>query len=250
MTKSDLRQRLNLSEAVEDYLKAIYGLREELAHEGQDDPRVTTNALASRLGVAPGSVTGMVKKLAENDLVVHTPYYGVALTPMGEHLALELVRHHRLIELYLTHVVGFGWDEVHDQADALEHAISEEFEDRIDRLLGSPTHDPHGDPIPSKDGKLSEPLTQSLNDVMPDAERQWLITRVLTQASDRLRYLADLGLVPGTTVQLVDREPFNGPLLLRIVEGTPDILHTTPQISPEIGASILIAPVDVAQSSS
>src|SRR5579875_2724848 len=159
MPKSTLRQQLNLSEAVEDYLKAIYQLREAAQHAGEGDPRVTTTALSNALGVAPGSVISMIKKLADDGLVNHRPYYGVELTPTGERLALEMVRHHRLLELYLTHVVGFGWDEVHEQADALEHAISEEFEDRIDLMLGCPTVDPHGDPIPSKEGQFSEPAT-------------------------------------------------------------------------------------------
>jgi DtxR family transcriptional regulator, Mn-dependent transcriptional regulator len=239
MAKSDLRQQLNLSEAVEDYLKSIYQLREELRQSGQDDLRVTTNALAARLGVAAGSVTGMIKKLAEHQLVTHTPYYGVELTPTGEHLALELVRHHRLIELYLTHIVGFSWDEVHEQADALEHAISEEFEDRIDALLGSPTSDPHGDPIPTKEGQLVAPPAQCLATITPDQMQRWTITRVLTQDSARLRYLAEMGLVPGVAIILRGREPFGGPLQLSIV--TPDEATIERQVSPEIAGLVQIA---------
>jgi len=136
MTKSKLRQKLNLSEAVEDYLKAIYLIREEESTDNTPTVLVTTNALAARLEVAPGSVTGMIKKLVEHHLVRHLPYHGVELTDIGEHLALELVRHHRLIELYLTHVVGFSWDEVHEQADALEHAISE-IEQKLPRERSS-----------------------------------------------------------------------------------------------------------------
>src|SRR5215471_15583067 len=160
MTKSELRHRLSPTEAVEDYLKTIYLLREEALARGESG-RVTTNALAERLDVEPGSVTGMLKKLAgEKDdaprLVRHTPYHGVELTEVGEKLALEIVRHHRLLELYLTRVLGFRWDEVHEQADEMEHVISEEFEEKIDSLLGSPIEDPHGDPIPTREGDLPE----------------------------------------------------------------------------------------------
>lgn len=215
MPKSLLRQQLNLSEAVEDYLKAIYQLREDMTREKVEYPRVTTNAIAARLDVAPGSVTGMIKKLTEVGLVSHQPYRGVELTEKGEQLALELVRHHRLIELYLTHI-GFRWDEVHEQADALEHAISEEFEDRIDTLLGCPTVDPHGDPIPSKEGRFSMPEAQPLSSVTLDAESTLRVVRVATQESDLLRYLAEQGLVPGAVFQLIGREPFGGPLRLRV----------------------------------
>jgi DtxR family transcriptional regulator, Mn-dependent transcriptional regulator len=237
MPKSTLRQQLNLSEAVEDYLKAIYQLREIAAREGDANARVTTTALASTLGVAPGSVTSMVKKLADDGLVNHRPYYGVELTTTGERLALEMVRHHRLLELYLTHVVGFGWDEVHEQADALEHAISEEFEDRIDLMLGCPTVDPHGDPIPSKEGRLNEPTTVPLSALEPDTTRELTIIRVLTQAAELLRYLATLGLVPGARVVLLGREPFGGPLRLHVLGADP----ATREISPHVAGLIRIA---------
>src|SRR5262245_28979263 len=128
-----------LSESIQDYLKTIY----ELRHENE---RATTNALAVRLGVAPASVTGMLKKLAEMKLVAYEPYQGAALTPAGEKIALEVIRHHRLIELYLTEAMGYSWDKVHAEADRLEHAISEEFEDKISIMLGNPMVDPHGDP--------------------------------------------------------------------------------------------------------
>jgi DtxR family Mn-dependent transcriptional regulator len=236
MPKSALRQQLNLSEAVEDYLKAIYLLREAARRAGDDEARVSTTALAGALGVAPGSVTGMIKKLAEEGLVNHRPYYGVELTPTGERLALEIVRHHRLLELYLTHVVGFRWDEVHDQADALEHAISEEFEDRIDTILGGPTVDPHGDPIPSKEGQFQEPAAVTLLTLAPDPACALTITRVLTQAADLLRYLADLDLMPGARVTLVGREPFGGPLRLRLAPG--DIQR---EISPHVASLICVA---------
>ena len=230
MPKSTLRQQLNLSEAVEDYLKAIYQLHEALPQVGDEHARVTTTALANELAVAPGSVTSMMKKLADAGLVVHTPYYGVELTKTGERLALELVRHHRLLELYLTHVVGFGWDEVHDQADALEHAISEELEDRIDLMLGCPTVDPHGDPIPSKEGQFTAPAAVPLSTFDPDPERVLTLVRVLTQDPHLLRYLATLGLLPETHLILLGREPFGGPLHVRVV-GTDDTLR---EISPQV----------------
>lgn len=238
MTKSKLRTDLNLSEAVEDYLKTIYSLRAELPPAAGEPARVTTTALASRLGVAPGSVTGMMKKLAEHGLVTHTPYHGVELTATGEHIALELVRHHRLIELYLTHIVGFTWDEVHEQADALEHAISEEFEDRIAAALGDPTVDPHGDPIPTKEGVMPEPAAQSLAAWAVDGERWLVVTRVLTQNAALLRYLAGLELVPGARIALVGREPFGGSLRL----GRRGAVEC--QISPAVAAVIFVAPAD------
>ncbi len=240
MPKSPLRQQLNLSESVEDYLKAIYHLREALLRAGGAQPRVTTTALAGALGVAPGSVTGMIKKLADEGLVSHKPYYGVELTATGEQLALELVRHHRLLELYLTRVIGFGWDEVHDQADALEHAISEEFEDRIDLLLGCPTVDPHGDPIPTKTGELVVPAAPPLSAFTPDAARELTIARVLTQNAELLRYLGQLGLVPGMRVTLLARAPFGGPLSLRLADGAER------EIGPLVAAALAIAEAEMA----
>lgn len=242
MPKSQLRQQLNLSEAVEDYLKAVYQLREELGHVGEGG-LVTTNALAARLGVAPGSVTGMVKKLAELRLVTHTPYRGVDLTETGERLALEIVRHHRLLELYLTQVVGFSWDEVHDQADALEHAISEEFEDRIDHLLGCPTLDPHGDPIPTKDGRLIRNELMPLVTIVPDLSRTFIIVRVMTQDSELLRYLDRCSLVPGARVRVAGREPFGGPLHVLIDPSAQTPVDTHEQhISPHVAGLVLVAP--------
>jgi DtxR family Mn-dependent transcriptional regulator len=161
MTQSALRQKLALSEVVEDYLKTIYLLREEALARGESG-RVTTTVLAERLGVAPGSVTGMLKKLSgeKSDqapkLVRREPYHGVELTEMGEKLALEMLRHCRLLELYLARVLGFCWDEAHEQADKLEHVISEEFEERINHLLGEPVANLHGEPIPTRSGEPPE----------------------------------------------------------------------------------------------
>ena len=133
-----------LTDAMQDYLREIYKLRLE-------GGRATTSAIAERMGVRPPSVTAMLKRLAALGLVEHTPYHGVELTPAGERVALEVIRHHRLLELYLAETLGIGIDDVHEEADKLEHVLSEELEARIDRALGYPTHDPHGDPIPDKD---------------------------------------------------------------------------------------------------
>ena len=135
-----------LTDAIQDYLREIYKL-------GVDGGRVSVTALAKRLGVSPASASAMVKKLAALDLAEHPPYRGVSLTPAGERVALEVIRHHRLLELYLAETLGLHVDEVHDEADRLEHALSEELEERIDKALGYPTHDPHGDPIPNADLK-------------------------------------------------------------------------------------------------
>src|SRR5579885_683996 len=214
MTKSELRHTLAPSEAVEDYLKTIYLLREEALARGEAG-RVTTNALAERLGVEPGSVTGMLKKLGgeKSDqspkLVRHTPYRGVELTEVGEKLALEIVRHHRLLELYLTRVLGFRWDEVHEQADEMEHVISEEFEEKIDQMLGEPIADPHGDPIPTRSGSLPEqPELVSLAELEPG--RSARVLRVRDQTPDLLRHLETLRLLPNAEVTLLERRTKGG----------------------------------------
>jgi DtxR family Mn-dependent transcriptional regulator len=195
-----------LTEAVQDYLKAIWKL-------GQHG-RVTTSALAEELGVSAASATAMLKRLASLGLVEHERYRGAVLTPAGERIALEIVRHHRLLELYLMQALGLGWDEVHDEADRLEHHLSEEVEARIDRALGFPTHDPHGDPIPSAELELAVeqrmPLT-SLEDGVPA-----IVRRVPDGDPALLRYLASLGLVPASEVTILERAPFNGPLTIEV----------------------------------
>ncbi len=256
MTKSELRHKLAPSEAVEDYLKTIYLLREEALARGEPG-RVTTNALAERLDVEPGSVTGMLRKLAGEregapQLVRHTPYRGVELTETGEKLALEIVRHHRLLELYLTRVLGFRWDEVHEQADEMEHVISEEFEEKIDQMLGEPIADPHGDPIPTRSGSLPEqPELVSLAELEPG--RSARVLRVRDQTPDLLRHLETLRLLPNAEVTLLERAPFGGPLRLLILEpvaaaaaGTESHMGTVQHeqsIGPQLAASILVAPM-------
>ncbi len=257
MTKSELRHKLAPSEAVEDYLKTIYLLREEALARGESG-KVTTNALAERLDVEPGSVTGMLKKLAgEKDdapkLVRHTPYHGVELTEVGEKLALEIVRHHRLLELYLTRVLGFRWDEVHEQADQMEHVISEEFEEKINSMLGEPVTDPHGDPIPTRSGELpQQPDLTPLAALEPGQTAR--ISRVRDQNPDLLRHLETLRLLPDTVVTVLERAPFGGPLRLRLAEpaGEPagvasgeasagaGQIEREQSIGPQLAASILV----------
>lgn len=206
MAEADESQppRQRVSAAVEDYLKAIYTLKQR---HGQ----VSTSLLADHLGIKPASVTGMLKNLDELHLVSYTPYYGVDLTPAGEKIALEVVRHHRLIELYLVQALGYSWDEVHDEAEELEHVISEKLEARIAAQLGDPTIDPHGDPIPTREGLVPDgPSDRRLGD-MPIGEGG-IIARVHDQNPDHLRYLAGLGLVPGATVAVTAAAPFDGPI--------------------------------------
>lgn len=196
-----------ITDAVQDYLREIYKLQQETA-------RVTTGALARRLNVSAPSVTAMVKKLAALELADHTPYRGVRLTPAGERIALELTRHHRLIELYLAENLDVGIDAVHDEADRLEHALSEELELRLDELLGRPTHDPHGDPIPNARLKIEQSQTRHLTTLAPGDEAT--VRKIPDGDAELLRYLARLALVPGQSVTLIDAAPCNGPLTLRI----------------------------------
>jgi DtxR family Mn-dependent transcriptional regulator len=197
-----------LSQQMEDYLKTIYLLQEK------NKNGVNTNAIAAALSVTPASVTGMVKKLAELKLVRHAPYQSVELTKTGEKVALETIRHHRLLELFLTEDLGYSWDQVHAEADKLEHIISEEFEDRIAARLGDPLIDPHGDPIPAKDGTIVAVQQRSLIDLAEGQSAH--ITRVTDGNPELLRYAAGLGLRPQVRVTLIEAEPFGGPLRLRI----------------------------------
>lgn len=201
--------RQRLSHAIEDYLKAIYEL--ERSYD-----RVSTNALAQRLGFAPASVTGMLKKLAEFQppLVDYARHRGVTLTEAGQKIALEIVRHHRLIELYLVEALGYTWDEVHDEADRLEHVISEDFEDRIAAFLGDPSHDPHGHPIPAKDG--SQPVLEGMPLTNMPVGKSAVVVRVADDDPELLRYLAELQLRPGVEVVVKERAPFDGPLHVRV----------------------------------
>lgn len=190
--------RYSLSESQEDYLKQIF-----LLEEGRG--RVTTQAIAGRLGVRPASVTGMVCRLAQLDLVEHAPYRGVNLTEAGRRVALEMLRHHRLLETFLVEVLGYRWDEVHEEAEKLEHVISERFESRIAEAMGHPTHDPHGDPIPSQDLNLP-----SGGSPMPLRElasgMRAILVRVGAQDPDSLNVLERLGLAPGDRVEVIESD--------------------------------------------
>jgi DtxR family Mn-dependent transcriptional regulator len=196
-----------LSEAIENYAKAIYAL----ARRG--DGTVTTNALAERVGVSAGSVSSMVKKLAERGLAEHEPYRGVQLTAEGRRVALSVLRHHRLLELYLAEHLGVPWDRVHEEAEALEHVISEDLTARIAAKLGHPTHDPHGDPIPDAALVIDEGHTRSLAEM--DIGERGRFVRVSDTDPEMLRYLDGRGIALGDELEVVAREPFDGPLTVR-----------------------------------
>lgn len=189
-----------VSHAMEDYLKAAYRLK-------MDGKPATTQLLADELGVSGPSVTNMVKRLDEMHLMRHTRYQGVELTPAGERIALEVVRHHRLLELYLAETLGYPWDQVHEEAEKLEHHISDELEARMDSVLGFPTRDPHGDPIPTRDGRVPENFDLPLADLA--LEREATVVRVSDRDPEQLRYLAELGLIPGARVRIIERLPFD-----------------------------------------
>jgi DtxR family Mn-dependent transcriptional regulator len=201
------------SEAVQDYAKAIYAL------EARSPGGVATTAVAERLGVTAGSVSAMFRKLADRGLVELEPYHGVRLTPAGRALALEVVRHHRLLERFLADELDVPWDRVHDEAEVLEHVLSEYLEERIAAKLGDPTHDPHGDPIPTAELEIEEHETASLAD-LPDGARG-CFTRVSDSDPAMLRYLGERGIAPGDRLEVVERQPFGGPVFARFG----DVVH-------------------------
>src|SRR5437763_16927672 len=196
-----------VSSAVEDYAKAIYAL------ESRGEGAVSTTALAERLSVTAASASSMVKKLADMGLVTHEPYRGVRLTPEGVKVALEVLRHHRLLEVYLAEELGVPWDRVHDEAEVLEHVLSEELEEIIAAKLGYPTRDPHGDPIPTVDGRIEEQPTAALSEAEPGA--CGVFVRVSDSDPEMLRYLAARGIAPGDEFEVVEKQPFDGPLFAR-----------------------------------
>jgi DtxR family Mn-dependent transcriptional regulator len=194
-----------VSRSAEDYLKAILQL------ERPDG--VSTSAIAEQLGISQPSVTRMTKKLAADGLVVRVPYHGVTLTDTGRRVALEVLRHHRLLELFLSDRLGLPLDEVHAEADRLEHVLSEELEARIDAALGHPTHDPHGHPIPDVELRLVTAEPRLLTDLAPGESTT--VVRVPDRDAGLLRYLGELELVPGAEVEVVACAPFDGPITLR-----------------------------------
>jgi DtxR family Mn-dependent transcriptional regulator len=215
------------SSAVQDYLQTIYML-------SRDEAAAGTSSIAERLNVAAGSVTGMLKRLAERGLVEHVPYYGARLTAEGEGEAIRLIRRHRVLELFLVRVLGYTWDRVHEEAERLEHAVSDELVDRMAAALGEPESDPHGAPIPDTEGRLVERTYPTLNDLEPGCPA--VLRRVPDEDSEALRYLAKLNLVPGANLVVIERAPFNGPVRLT-VDGEERL------IGAELSRSLQVEPV-------
>jgi len=203
---------LDVSQAVQDYAKAIWSLHR------RSGEAVSTSAIAERLGVSAASASATVKRLETMGLVEREPYRGVALTPGGERVALEAIRHHRLLELYLAEALGMSWDLVHEEAEVLEHAISPALSELIAEKLGHPTRDPHGDPIPGPDGAFEEKPTRSLAELEPG--QSGTLVRVSDSDPAMLRYLADRGISPGDRFEVVDKQPFEGPISVRFGERT------------------------------
>ena len=197
-----------IPEGAENYAKAIYQL------QGSGEGSVGTGAVAERLGVTPASASAMLKRLADEGLVEHTPYHGVRLTERGEQVALEVIRHHRLIELFLAEVLGMPWDRVHDEAEVLEHHISEELEELIAAKLGQPARDPHGDPIPSRELDLAADDSVPLTGLEPGQSGTFV--RVSDRDAEMLRYLDARGIHPGVRLLVRGREPFGGPLSIEV----------------------------------
>lgn len=208
----------NHTQSIEDYLKAIYKL------EQREEEGVSTTSLAKEMEVANASVTNMLKRLSKLGMVHYQSYYGTTLTKAGEKIALEMIRHHRLLELYLKEMLGYSWDEVHDEAEKLEHYISEQFEDKIAELLNHPTVDPHGDPIPTKDGKMPQIKSRKLSSLAPEVT--CVIRRVKNQDSTVLRKLERNGLLPGISLQVITNDKKEGHLMLK-VEGKEVVLDRT-----------------------
>ncbi len=218
--------RHNLTHAVEDYLKTIYTLT-------QGDARASTNDLAAALQITPASVSGMLRKLAANDppLIEYEKHRGVILTDAGKRVALEIIRHHRLLELFLTQTLGYPWDRVHQEADRLEHVISEEFEQRIAEILGHPRHDPHGDPIPSMDLTLPPDASLPLTVLRPGESAS--IQRVSDRDPEMLNYLEKIGLVPNAAIRILAFSPFDENLTIR-VEGQSEPITLGPRVTQHI----------------
>ena len=221
-------QSLALTTSVEDYLKAIY----ELERGGR--PAGTTE-LASQLRLAPASITGMIRRLAEQGLLIHEPYKGVRLTARGRAGALRILRRHRVIETYLVQALGYRWDEVHDEAERLEHAASDEMVNRMAAAIGQPRVDPHGAPIPSREGAVDEATYRSLDEVDVGA---WVeVMRVADEDPSLLRHLAQLELRPGCVLRVIKREPFGGPLTLQ-----PERSAKRRLVGPALAERLLVRP--------
>jgi DtxR family Mn-dependent transcriptional regulator len=216
-----------LTAPVEDYLKVIFELEAGVGVAG-------TNEIAAELGVAPASVSGMIRRLADNGLIAHERYRGVRLTKAGRRAALRTIRRHRVIEAYLTSALGYPWDRVHDEAERLEHAASDELIDRMAAAIGEPTTDPHGAPIPTRDGTLDEPPLVTLAEI-PVGKRV-RVQQVGDRNGEQLRYLAELGITPGQKVEVLTRAPFEGPISLRVG-------REVRSIGPALANQIFVAPL-------
>ena len=197
----------SLTAPAEDYLKAIYEIE-------RGSGAASTNEIAQRLGCAAASVTGMVKRLADQGLISHEPYHGARLTKEGRRAALKTLRRHRVIEAYLTEALHYPWDRVHAEAERLEHAASDELIDRMAAAIGEPRTDPHGAPIPTREGSVEEPTYRTVTE-LADGEAA-RVARVSDDDGPRLRYLAELGIIPGVELSVVRRAPFEGPITLRV----------------------------------
>lgn len=204
-----------MSSTVEDYVKTIYKI------ESAGGSAVTTNVLATRLGVVASSASGMVRKLAAAGLVEYERYHGVRLTEPGRRLALRVLRRHRLVELYLAEALGMSWDQVHDPAELLEHALTAEVEELIAQKLGDPARDPHGDPIPTRDGRVVEEPTASLAELALGVGGK--LVRVSDSDPEMLRYLTACGVSLGDELEVLERQPFGGGLLVRFAGGVQSI---------------------------
>ncbi len=216
------------SPSVEDYLRTIHGL-------GERGAAITNTTVAQRLGLSPSSISGMLNKLAQLGLVTHVRYRSIELTEQGRELAHDVLRRHRLIETFLVEELGYTWDEVHDEADTLEHAVSDNLVEHLAAKLGDPTHDPHGDPIPAADGTVHTPPSQLLDQIAPGTVGT--VARVWDTDPELLRYLTDNGLTLGTRIELVERQPFGGPLVVRV--GDTDATETV-FLGTEIASALLI----------
>ncbi|HTE44592.1 MAG TPA: metal-dependent transcriptional regulator [Gemmatimonadaceae bacterium] len=216
-----------LTAPVEDYLKVIFELEAGVGIAG-------TNEIAAELGVAAPSVSGMIRRLADNGLIAHERYRGVRLTKAGRRAALKTIRRHRIIESYLTSALGYPWDRVHDEAERLEHAASDELIDRMAAAIGEPTTDPHGAPIPTREGTLDEPPVVPLAAIA--AGKRVRVQRVGDRNAEQLRYLAELGITPGQKIEVLTRAPFDGPISLRVG-------RVVQSIGPALANQILVTPI-------
>jgi len=212
---------------VEDYLKAIYAL-------GKGTGAAATNEIAQRLDLAPASVSGMVRRLADQGLLAYERYHGVKLTESGRRAALRTLRRHRVIEAYLAQALGYGWDRVHEEAERLEHAVSDELVDRMAATIGEPEVDPHGAPIPTRDGAVDETEYRSLAEMTVGASGS--VVRVADEDPEMLRYLAELSIVPGKRVTVKSRAPYEGPIIISV--GRHEL-----SIGPALASQVLIDPL-------